>query len=357
VRLALAFAAALLSALSLIGPAEGDTNAYRAAVSFWAMRHDFLNPATDTYRESAGVPGAAQAWPYSQALAATIAMTTVPKRGRLYIREAERRIDGLHRYLRPDGAYTAGMGAGDVYYDDNEWIALELLQWWQLHRDRTGLARAAQLFGIVQRAWDTNGTHSCPGGIFWTNARGNDDRNTVTTATGALLAMRLYEATHNRYYVTWARKMLTWVESCMLAPDGLLWDHLGLDGQRDETHWSYNQGTAIGTYVLLYRLTGDRGALKQAEGLADASLAYFDRTPGGPEPPYFLAIFFQNVLSLAAVDGNHAYQEAAQDYADAAWEHSRVAGTSMFRFVSSRPTTLLEQAAMVQIYAALTTGR
>jgi uncharacterized protein YyaL (SSP411 family) len=355
VRPVLAFAAAVVAALSLIGPAEGDPNAYRAAVAFWAMRHTFLNPQTGTYREAAGVTGAAQAWPYSQALAATIAMTTVPNRGRLYIREAERRIDGLQRYLRPDGAYTAGMGAGDVYYDDNEWIALELVQWWTLHRDRIALARAAQLFGVVQRAWDNDGSHPCPGGIFWTDAKGNDDRNSVTTATGALLAMRLYQATHNRYYVTWARKMLGWVEGCMLAPDGLLWDHLGLDGTRDETHWSYNQGTAIGAYVLLYRLTGDHGALKHAEALADASLAYFDRTPGGPEPPYFLAIFFRNVLTLARVDGNHAYREAAQGYADAAWERSRIAGTSIFRFAPARPTTLLEQAAMVQIYAALTT--
>ena len=167
--------------------------------------------------------------------------------------------------------------------------------------------------------------------------------------------MRLYEATHNLFYVTWARRMLGWVESCMLAPDGLLWDHLGLDGDRDETHWSYNQGTAIGAYVLLYRLTGERGALHDAEALADASLEYFDRTPGGREPPYFLAIFFRNVLSLAAIDRNRHYRDAAQAYADAAWQRSRIAGTNVFKFDSSGPT-LLEQAAMVQIYAALTSA-
>ena len=356
-RPALAFAAALVAGLTLIGPAEGDPNAYRAAVSFWAMRHEFLDTGTDTYRGTAGVPRAAAAWPYSQALAATIAMTTVPKRGRLYVREAQRRISGLKRYLRQDGAYEAGMGAGDVYYDDNEWIALELVQWWRLHHSRVALARAAQLFGVVRRAWDDDDAHPCPGGVFWTDAKGNDDRNTVTTATGALLAMRLYEATHDGGYLTWARRMLGWVEGCMLGPDGLLWDHLALDGERDQTHWSYNQGTAIGAYVLLYRLTGDADALRRAEGLANVSLAYFDQTPGGPEPPYFLAIFFRNLLGLYAVDGNHAYRGAAQAYADAAWERSRLAGTSVFRFVSSRPPTLLEQAAMVQIYATLTTAR
>jgi hypothetical protein len=357
VRLALTFVSALLAGLTLIGPADGDSNAYRAAVSFWAMRHEFLNTGTDTYRERAGVAGAAAAWPYSQALAATIAMTAVPKRGRLYVREAERRIDGLKPYMRPDGAYAAGMGSGDVYYDDNEWIALELVRWWNFHHDRAALARATRLFGVVRRAWDGNLQHPCPGGIFWTDARDNDDRNTVTTATGALLALKLYEATHSRIYVTWARRMLAWVESCMRAPDGLLRDHLSLDGQLDETHWSYNQGTAIGAYVLLYRLTGDADSLRLAEGLADASLSYFDRTPGGREPPYFLVIFFRNLLGLYAADGNRAYREAAQAYADAAWERSRIADTSLFRFASPQPPTLLEQAAMVQIYATLTTVR
>jgi uncharacterized protein YyaL (SSP411 family) len=354
VRLALALLAVWTAALSMIGPAHSDSNGYRAAVSFWAMRHEFLDRSTGTYRETAGTHATAHAWPYSQALAATIAMTTIPRRGRLYVREAERRIRGLERYARRDGTYEADTRTGDVYYDDNEWIALELVQWWHLHRDRTALARAAQLFGVVRQAWDGDETHACPGGVFWTTAAGNDDRNTVTTATGALLAMKLYEATHSRTYLEWARRMLSWVEGCLRAPDGLFSDHLGLHGELDGTQWSYNQGTAIGADVLLYSLTGDTASLRRAEQLADSSLAYFDRTPGGHEPAYFLAIFFRNLLALAAVDGNGAYRDAAQTYADQAWESWRVAGTNVFRFAQSGPPTLLEQAAMVQIYAALT---
>jgi glycosyl hydrolase family 76 len=356
VRPVLALVAVLAAALSINAPADGDANAYRAAVAFWAMKHEFLDARSGVYREAAGTPQPAHAWPYSQALSATIAMTTVPHRGRLYVAEAKRRLRGLRFYLRHDGAYRAGQGSADVYYDDNEWIALELLEWWSLHHERWALARSARLFEIVSRAWDPDATHPCPGGVFWTDAPGNDDRNTVTTATGALLAMRLYEATHNGYYVGWAKRMLSWVEACMRGPDGLLWDHLGKDGALDQTHWSYNQGTAIGANVLLYRLTNDTGALERARQLAGASLSYFDRTPGGREPPYFLAIFFRNVLQLAAVDHDPAYRAAVEGYADAAWERSRLAGTDVFRFDSSGPS-LLEQAAMVQIYAALTTGR
>ena len=91
--------------------------------------------------------------------------------------------------------------------------------------------------------------------------RGNGDRNTVTTATGALLAMRLYFVTLDQRYVSWAQRMLAWVDACMQAPKGLLWDHVDLDGAIDETHWSYNQGTAIGANVLLFRATGEQAPL------------------------------------------------------------------------------------------------
>jgi rhamnogalacturonyl hydrolase YesR len=215
------------------------------------------------------------------------------------------------------------------------------------------LARAEQLFGFVRAAWDRDASHPCPGGVFWTTARTNGDRNAVTTATGALLAMRLYEATRHPGYVDWARRMLGWVDSCLRGPDGLLRDHIDLVGAVDESRWSYNQGSAIGALVLLSRLTGDAGALQRARGLADASLAYFGGPPTGSEPPFFLAIFFRNLLALGNATGDGRYRAAVAAYADAAWSQLRNPSTGLFRFDAPRPEQLLDQAAMVQIYAAL----
>lgn len=334
--------------------AQGERNAYRAAVSYWAMQHSFFDRDVGRYREETPGVVSARAWPYSQALAATLAMASVPKRGSLYMRDAARRLSALHRYRRADGVFASVVGSnGSVYYDDNEWIALELLHWYDLRSARHALATAERLFSVVVAAWDPDQKHACPGGVFWTDASGNDDRNTVTTATGALLGLELYSRTHKPAQLEWARRMLDWVTTCMLAPDGLLWDHLSLDGTRDERHWSYNQGTAIGANVLLYRLAGDRDALRRAQALADQSLVYFDRTPNGREPPYFLAIFFRNLLALEAADGDVRYRDAVQAYADTAWDVVRDQRTGLFRFDPSRPVQLLEQAAMVQIYAVL----
>jgi hypothetical protein len=357
VRLVPALATAILVALTIVQPAPADRDAYRAAVSFWAMRHVFYDARAHAYREVEGGQTPAHAWPYSQALAATIAMAAVPKRGRLYLREAARRVSGLMSYRRANGVYTSRAGAGgDVYYDDNEWIALDLVRWYRLRKAPRALARATRVFRFVTATWDSNPTHACPGGIPWTNAPGNADRNTVTTATGALLGLRLYAVTRNPSQLKWSKQMLSWVSACLLAPDGLFWDHVGPNGALDETHWSYNQGTAIGANLLLFQLTRDTTALRRAESLANASLAYFDDTPDGREPPYFLAIFFRNLLDLAVIDGNTDYRAAAQRYADAAWDTAHDPQTGLFRFHGSQPVQLLEQAAMVQIYAALATS-
>lgn len=353
-RLALLVATPLIAVLVAVPPAPASRDGERAALAHWAMRHAFLDGRTGLYREVEGQPAPATAWPYSQALSATIALSSVPSLGRRFLPIARDRVAKLSRYARGDGSYAAGAGpSGDVYFDDNEWIALELLAWHERTGDQRSLAIARRLFQLVIRAWDGDESHPCPGGVFWTTAGGNDDRNTVTTATGALVAMRLYEATHATSYVRWARRMLGWVEQCMAAPNGLLWDHIRLDGGVDRTQWSYNQGTAIGAYVLLFRLTGDVAALDRARDLADRSLAYFDRTPHGDEPPYFLAIFFRNLLALGEVDRNPRYRAEAQAYADAVWTDLRDPRTGLFSFEAAGPETLLEQAAVVQLYAAL----
>jgi Glycosyl hydrolase family 76 len=165
--------------------------------------------------------------------------------------------------------------------------------------------------------------------------------------------MRLYGATHATSYLVWAHRMLGWVEQCMASPDGLLWDHIDLRGQVDRTEWSYNQGTAIGACLLLYRLVRDRNALARAEELADASLRYFDEKRLSAEPPFFLAIFFRNLLSLGHVVHDPRYRAAAQAYADGVWTDRRDPQTGLVAFHAGAPARLLEQSALVQIYAAL----
>jgi predicted alpha-1,6-mannanase (GH76 family) len=312
------------------------------------MQRYLFDPRTGTYSEVAGAPASAYAWPYSQALAATIAVAALPSRRAAAA--VPKRLRLLDRRYHAGAMYAAWPG-GDVYFDDNAWIAGALLDWSAALGGLPARRRAAGLFTQIVRAWDSDPQHPCAGGIFWTEAAGNHDRNTVTTANAALLGLRLYTATHAAPYLVWSKRLLAWVDQCMLGTDDLYSDHIALDGTVDETHWSYNQGLLIGSLVQLYGITHDAAILARAEQVGDAALAYFvDRWDSG-EPPEFAAIFFRHLLALAAVDLRQDYVAAAESYGDQAWSAARDSRTGLFTF--SGQTRLLDQAALVQLYATL----
>src|SRR5262249_46251925 len=145
-----------------------------------------------------------------------------------------------------------------------------------------------------------------------------------------------------------ARRAYRWSERCLGTPTGLVADHIDRDGTVDERTWSYNQGAMIATGVSLYRATGDRQFLHDAERTATAALALLKDPLGSGEPASFLAIFYRDLLVLKAPSG----RAAAESFADAAWARARDGRTGLFHFGETY-ATLLDQAAMVQIYAAL----
>ena len=341
-------AVAVLAWPAVVAAPSHAGNAWRAEASFNAMEQYFFDRASGDYRERRGGPAGSHAWPFSQALAAHIALAAVPSlKSKPSVRA---RLATLERRFRKGSTYSAWPN-GDVYLDDNEWLAEDFLDWNTVSRDGISARRTAAIFAAVVDAWDDVSKHPCSGGVFWATGSENDDRNTVSTANGAVIGLRLYEVTRNTAYLTWAKTMLGWLDRCMLAPNGLYWDHIDLSGRVNTAQWSYNQGSVIAADVLLYRTTGDSSVLVRAEQLADASIAYFDARWKHGEPPEFAALFFRGLLSLADTDGRADYVAAAEQYADTSWTTKRDPRTGLFRY-SGKPN-LLQQAGLVQLYAAL----
>jgi len=341
VRLRLTVLTLLVCGLVAAPAAAADGNLDRALSGYAAMQQAYRDPETGQYREELDLPYGSSAWPYSQMLAATIALRQVAA--------ARSDLSVLDSRYRTASVYAAVPG-GAVYWDDNEWIALDLLDWNALQPSAAAVEKATLVFGAVARAWDSGSTSTCAGGVRWTRASGNLDRGTVSTATGALLGLRLYQLTRRPVLLYWSRRMLGWLDTCMLAPDGLFWDHLAGDGSLDRTVWSYNQGSALGAYRLLYETTGDPGALARAQAIADRTLSAFSGR-WGAEPPQFAAIFFRRLLELARDAGRPDYVGAAQAYADATWDAARDPATGLVS--DGVKPTLLAQAALVQLYAEL----
>ena len=334
-----AVCAVLASAAAALG--HSDKDAKRARLAYGSMERIYLDRRSGDFRQTPhGRPGS-HAWPFSQALAATIEVARVRGAASAAGRAVPPRLRKLDDRFRTHGVYAAAPGSA-VYYDDNEWIAQDLLDWNDLRSSPSAKRKAAQIFRAVTRAWDGSTRKTCPGGVQWTNARGNDDRNTVSTANGAVVGLRLYLLTGRSSYLRWSKRMVGWVERCLHDPDGLYADHVSGDGRTDRTEWSYNQGSMLAAYRLLYRATGDRADLARAEAIADASLSRF-RGRWSREPAAFGTIFFRRLLELAAVDRRADYVAAARRYAAHLWTKPR--------------HQLFQQAAVVQMYAALAATR
>jgi hypothetical protein len=337
----LALSATCAAALAAAAPVAARSDARRARLAYAAMERTYLDRRSGDYRQRTGGRPGSHAWPFSQALAATLAVARLPG-SKTAKQLVPSRLASLDRRFRRRGLYRSRPG-GDVYYDDNEWIALDLLDWHPVHPSAAAVRKAMRIFRAVADAWSDDPTKACPGGVRWTAAPGNQDRNTVSTANGAILGLRLYALTHRPFLLGWAKRMLGWLDRCLLGPDGLYRDHIGGDGSVDTTEWSYNQGSVMEAYRLLYRVTRDTADLARAESIADTTLASFEQRWSSGEPPAFAAIFFRRLLKLSRLAPHSGYVTAAQRYADWLW--------------AARRTGLLNQAALVQLYAALAQHR
>jgi hypothetical protein len=341
-------------------------NAGRALVAYQAMQKYYYLQGSGLY---SGEPFS-YLWPFSQAFAVTISMSHVPHAPVSVSRELKARLVGLDSYLdrnnsgAPEGIYTSTLAAfdgtvappsgpgGTKYYDDNDWIGIELVRAYKLTHDPAVLASAQAVMAFEMAGWDTNPEHACPGGVPFSNSAENNDRNTVSTAPAAELGAQLYRVTGNAQYLQFAVKAYEWVRRCLLAPSGLYADHISPKGVVEPMLWSYNQGTMIGAGTLLFQATGNSGYLYDARQSARAALAYFTPERLGSEIPFFPSVYFRNVLYLDSVTHDPPGKRLAQAYVDYAWQHLRLANNL---FVAGSPPSaqLLVQSAIAQMYAML----
>jgi Glycosyl hydrolase family 76 len=344
----------------------------RALLAFEAMQRNYYIHGSGLYQ---GEPFSFL-WPFSQALAATVTMSHVGGIGRIpglslaLGRELSARLIGLRAYLdtdnsgAPEGTFTSSLAAfdgtvapptgpgGTKYYDDNEWVGIELVRMYQLTRSAAALGSAEAIMAFVMAGWDTDPEHVCPGGIPFSNSSENNERNTVTDGPGAELAVRLYQLTGNVAYLQFAEQAYNWTRTCLLQSIGLYADHIGAHGTVARVYWSYNQGTMIGAGALLYQATGNSAYLYQARQTAQVALAYYTPERLGSELPFFVSVYFRNMLYLDWITHDPPGPKLAQPYVDYAWQHLRLAN-NLFVFGSPPSGQLLVQSAIVQIYGML----
>jgi hypothetical protein len=343
------------------------TDEQEAVASYQALQENLYEPSVRLYL---GLPSYTCGpysclWPFTNAMAATEYLYASPG-GSSFAPDVEARLNGLLAYVdlretNPNGASQPqafqsavappeGPG-GDTYYDDNAWVALDLLDAYQLTGSPTDLALAQDTFNFVVTGWDTSQTDGCPGGVFWEDVSGSP--RTVTANGGnAEVGLELYQLTHDSADLSWAERMYQWVNTCLESPGGLYYDHVNPGGSLNTAMWSYNQGTMVGAGALLYQITGNSSYLTAAERTAGAAVSYFGTgTTLQNQGPAFNAIYFRDLFVLDQIQPNSAYSTEAQTYASYMWTQR---DTSTGLFLQNGLTYGVNTTApMVEIYSLL----
>lgn len=348
----------------------------RASATYDAMQDNLYTGASGhgLYRENTDTGSGnpfSYLWPYREAVQAAIDLQGLPGAGAAYENSARARVEGLELYyaVKPGGrpGYESYLPAplgtgGDVYYDDNAVVGLSLVSQYQATGDAEDLEHARTAFAVASRGWNTDASLTCPGGLDWIDREDNTVRGANVTGLTAQLAAHLYEETGESSYLRWSTKLYNWNEKCLKQSAGLYRNSYNDDGTVDPTLWTYNSGAMIGTATILYRATGDEKYLKQATRAARGSLEYW--TEGNrlqQQPAIFNAFYFKDLLLLDSVSHDPSYRAAMEEWAGATWRDNRDPETGLFHFQPSgggdpdwaRAAATLDQAAMVQVFAAL----
>jgi glycosyl hydrolase family 76 len=327
-------------------------------------------------------------WPFTRALVGTITLSGVPAAllpGSNFAGDATDRLVGLSRYADTQGyeSYPTAGGGGDKYYDDQAWVGLALAEDYELNARPSSLTAAAGAFDFVYPAgWDASATFD-PGGTFWVQqgvgvGKTNHDRTATANAPNAELGFRLetLDRAHAPTYDAGAQAMYGWVNHYLYnvqsnptdprAPNpnydssqpALVFDKAA-ETSITKARWTYNQGAAIAANVAAYRDTHITSYLADAVAIATTALDTFNEGDYiSTQPAAFDAIFFRGLLQLYGVSPDAALRsrilQTIQAYSDDAWNNHRDAH-GLFRFPSSGGSgdQLLDQGAMLQIYAAL----
>ena len=290
--------------------------------------------ATYLAGESAGNPFS-YLWPFSGTLSAVVALVETvgwEAYGPLLDTVV---LPGLREYAddrrRPFAyaSYIASAPVSDRFYDDNIWLGIDFTDLYAATRQQRFLDEAERIWLFIASGTDDR----LGGGIYWCEQK-KEAKNTCSNAPGAVFALKLYLATGREHYLEQGRALYEWTRRKLLdSSDNLYFDHISLKGPLNKTKYSYNSGQMIQAGALLYRITGRKRYLSEAQATAAACLTHFFRPvrkPGGGsvrilrrDKIWFDAVMLRGFIELYREDGRDVGLNAFRETLDHAWSHAR----------------------------------
>jgi len=175
-------------------------------------------------------------------------------------------------------APTRGNG-NDKYYDDNAWLVITFLEAYETTHDPRYLARANETLRFVLSGWDEHGG----GGIWWHQGHKDGTKNACSNGPAAVGCLRLakFREGDAAALVDQARKIVAWTVSALQAEDGLFDDRkVVATGEVKRGKLTYNSALMLRALLGLYRTTGTKEYLEQAQRIAKAADWFLNQKTG-----------------------------------------------------------------------------
>ncbi len=261
-------------------------------------------------------------------------------------------LKSIEQYYNPNPpapgyqAYVARAGKDTRYIDDNQWIGIACMDAYNRTKKQEYLELSKVIYRFMMTGYDT----ISGGGLYW---RENDktSKNTCSNGPGVLVALQLYKATGEKQYLNTGLDIFNWTNKHLLSPKGIYFDALRMKNMHiDSTAYTYNVGTMLQANVLLYQITKNKAYLTDAERLTDAARTYFYKENKLPNHYWFNAVLLRGYIELYKVDGNKKRLQFLVDDAERIWNTER---DEHNLFGSKKTKSLIDQAAMLEVYARL----
>jgi rhamnogalacturonyl hydrolase YesR len=260
-------------------------------------------------------------------------------------------------------SYIASKGKSDRFYDDNIWLALDFCESYMLTQKPIYLKKSIETWQFVISGWDDK----LGGGIYWCEQK-KKSKNTCSNAPASVLAFKLFEATRDSSYFNWGLRIYNWTKvNLQDSTDYLYFDNKSLSGRISRQKYTYNSGQMLQAAAMLYKLTGKKEYLKDAQNIAKSTINYFTEDFATREGKtirlfkntgnWFNAILFRGYAELYRLDKNPQYINVFRDNMDQLWNHVRDKNGLFSKdwkgIENDEYKWLLDQASLVEIWATL----
>jgi predicted alpha-1,6-mannanase (GH76 family) len=278
-------------------------------------------------------------------------------------------LPGLQQYydaVRAPACYQSyifSAGESDRFYDDNVWLALDFCESYMLTKNPAYLKKSIETWKFVISGWDDQ----LGGGIYWCEQK-KESKNTCSNAPGSVLALKLYEATKDTAFLNWGVRIYNWTKTNLQdSTDYLYFDNKSLSGKIGRQKYTYNSGQMLQAAALLYKLTGKKIYLEEAQQIAKSAMKHFTEnytTADGKQIKlfkntgnWFNAILFRGYAELYQLDKNKEFITIFEDNLDQLWNRVRDKNGLFSKDWKGEKDDehkwLLDQASLVEMWATL----